>query len=61
MKIFITGATGYIGGSVAAGLISAGHEVLGLVRYGRSTVPHRSLVTSHGVSGPMADKEAGLL
>ena len=32
MKIFITGATGYIGGSVAAGLISAGHEVLGLVR-----------------------------
>ncbi len=32
MKIFLTGATGYIGGSVAAGLISAGHEVRGLVR-----------------------------
>ena len=32
MKIFVTGATGYIGGSVADGLISAGHEVLGLVR-----------------------------
>lgn len=32
MKIFLTGATGYIGGSVAAGLISAGHTVRGLVR-----------------------------
>jgi nucleoside-diphosphate-sugar epimerase len=32
MKIFVTGATGYIGGSVAAGLLSAGHEVRGLVR-----------------------------
>lgn len=32
MKIFLTGATGYIGGSVAAGLIAAGHQVRGLVR-----------------------------
>ncbi|MAG95264.1 MAG: NAD-dependent epimerase/dehydratase family protein [Alphaproteobacteria bacterium] len=32
MKIFVTGATGYIGGSVADGLISAGHEVHGLAR-----------------------------
>lgn len=32
MKIFLTGSTGYIGGSVAAGLIAAGHEVHGLVR-----------------------------
>lgn len=32
MKIFITGATGYIGGSVAACLIDAGHSVRGLVR-----------------------------
>ena len=32
MKIFITGATGYIGGSVAATMRDAGHEVLGLVR-----------------------------
>ena len=32
MKVFLTGATGYIGGSVAAGLISAGHEIHGLVR-----------------------------
>jgi nucleoside-diphosphate-sugar epimerase len=32
MKVFLTGASGYIGGSVAAALLSAGHTVLGLVR-----------------------------
>jgi nucleoside-diphosphate-sugar epimerase len=32
MKIFMTGASGYIGGSVAASLIKAGHYVMGLVR-----------------------------
>ncbi|NUA30315.1 NAD-dependent epimerase/dehydratase family protein [Cupriavidus basilensis] len=32
MQIFITGAAGFIGGSVAAHLIAAGHSVRGLVR-----------------------------
>ncbi len=32
MKIFVTGATGYIGGSIAEKLLAAGHEVTGLVR-----------------------------
>jgi nucleoside-diphosphate-sugar epimerase len=32
VKIFITGASGYIGGSVAQRLFEAGHEVVGLVR-----------------------------
>ena len=32
MRIFITGASGYIGAAVAAALARAGHEVLGLVR-----------------------------
>ncbi|MFC3747768.1 NAD-dependent epimerase/dehydratase family protein [Paenibacillus sp. GCM10012306] len=32
MKVFVTGATGYIGGSVAKVLIDAGHVVYGLVR-----------------------------
>lgn len=32
MHIFMTGATGYIGGSVAAALIAEGHKVTGLVR-----------------------------
>lgn len=32
MKVFLTGATGYIGGSVAAKLLAADHHVVGLVR-----------------------------
>ena len=32
MKIFLTGASGYIGGSVATALVNAGHAVTGLVR-----------------------------
>ena len=32
MRVFITGATGYIGGSVAERLIRSGHHVIGLVR-----------------------------
>jgi nucleoside-diphosphate-sugar epimerase len=32
VKVFMTGATGYIGGSIAAKLIANGHQVLGLVR-----------------------------
>jgi len=32
MKLFVTGASGFIGGSVATRLIQAGHEVRGLVR-----------------------------
>ncbi|GAN90120.1 NAD dependent epimerase/dehydratase [Gluconobacter frateurii M-2] len=32
MKIFITGASGYIGGSVAAYLAAKGHQIRGLIR-----------------------------
>ena len=37
MKIFITGASGYIGGSVAAALMAAGHQVSGLARSNDAT------------------------
>jgi len=32
MKIFVTGAAGFIGGSIAAGLLKADHQITGLVR-----------------------------
>ena len=32
MKIFVTGASGYIGGSIVTALVVAGHEVFGLCR-----------------------------
>ncbi|MBI2214435.1 MAG: NAD-dependent epimerase/dehydratase family protein [Acidobacteria bacterium] len=37
MKIFITGATGYIGSAVALGLRADGHDVTALARPGRDT------------------------
>jgi nucleoside-diphosphate-sugar epimerase len=56
MKIFITGATGYIGGSVAARLLADGHHVLGLARSDaaaaalrqRGIEPYAGDLTDHG-------------
>src|SRR5260370_18005318 len=55
MKIFLTGATGYIGGTVAARLLAAGHEVTGLVRSEQGAAELRR----HGIVpllGTLADR-----
>ena len=43
MKIFCTGTSGYIGGSVAAALVAAGHSVSGLVRSAKSAEQVQSI------------------
>jgi nucleoside-diphosphate-sugar epimerase len=45
MRIFLTGANGFIGGAVAVALIAAGHAVRGLVRSNTKA----DLVTPHGI------------
>jgi nucleoside-diphosphate-sugar epimerase len=45
LKIFVTGANGYIGGSVASALITDGHKVRGLVR----SKEKAAAVAAHGV------------
>ncbi|MFN3744589.1 MAG: NAD-dependent epimerase/dehydratase family protein [Hyphomicrobiaceae bacterium] len=43
MKIFCTGASGYIGGSLAQALAAAGHQVRGLVRSAESAEKIRAI------------------
>jgi nucleoside-diphosphate-sugar epimerase len=46
LRIFVTGASGYIGGSVAAALAADGHAVRGLVRSGAKA----PAVAAHGIA-----------
>ena len=56
MRLFLTGASGYIGGSIAARLVASGHSVRGLVRD-----PSRSgLLAARGIEpvpGSLADED----
>lgn len=45
MRIFLTGANGFIGGAVAVALLEAGHKIRGLVR----TREKADVVAAHGV------------
>ncbi len=51
MKIFVTGASGYIGGSVAEHLRDGGHQVLGLVRSNENA----SALRSRGIEPVLGD------
>jgi nucleoside-diphosphate-sugar epimerase len=58
MRIFLTGANGFIGGSVATTLIAAGHRVRGLVR----SRAKADVVAAHGIEAVIGSlDDAGLL
>jgi nucleoside-diphosphate-sugar epimerase len=54
MKVFVTGATGYIGGAVAMRLIAAGHEVSALVRDARKA----GLLREQGITPILGDLDS---
>ncbi|MBP1204663.1 nucleoside-diphosphate-sugar epimerase [Duganella sp. 1411] len=56
MKVFVTGAAGFIGGSIAAGLVKAGHEVVGLVRKPEQIAELQKIGVT-GVIGSLADRD----
>jgi nucleoside-diphosphate-sugar epimerase len=56
MKIFVTGAAGFIGGSIAARLADAGHQVTGLVRKPEQ-LDELAKIGVTGVIGTLDDRE----
>ena len=54
MKVFLTGASGYIGGSVAQRMVELGHEVSGLVRSRQKALQIQQL-GMHPVIGTLGD------
>ncbi|OEZ60393.1 NAD-dependent epimerase/dehydratase family protein [Duganella sp. HH105] len=56
MKVFVTGAAGFIGGSIAAGLVRAGHQVTGLVRKPEQLADLASIGVA-GVVGTLNDRD----
>ncbi|MEO5933302.1 MAG: NAD-dependent epimerase/dehydratase family protein [Duganella sp.] len=56
MKVFVTGAAGFIGGSIAAGLVEAGHEVIGLVRKPEQIAELQKIGVA-GVVGSLDDRD----
>eukprot|EP01133_Synstelium_polycarpum_P015885 gene15885-18878_t len=55
MRIFLTGAAGFIGSSIAAGLVRAGHQVTGLVRKPEQ-VAELGRIGVLGVQGELNDR-----
>ena len=56
MNVFLTGAAGFIGSSIAAGLVRAGHQVTGLVRKPEQ-VAELAKIGVLGVQGELNDRD----
>lgn len=56
MRVFLTGAAGFIGSSIAAGLVRAGHQVTGLVRKPEQ-VAELATIGVQGIVGTLDDRE----
>lgn len=56
MRVFLTGAAGFIGSSIAAGLVRAGHQVTGLVRKPEQ-VAALATIGVQGIVGTLNDRE----
>jgi len=56
MKVFVTGAAGFIGGSIAAALVRQGHEVTGLVRKPEQ-IQELNKIGVAAVVGTLTDRE----
>ena len=59
MKVFVTGASGYLGHAVAAELARAGHEVVGLI-HTQTKAPRLAADEVRPVIGDMAEPEGWL-
>jgi nucleoside-diphosphate-sugar epimerase len=57
MKILVTGATGFIGGSIVEDLVKEGHEVFALVRK-TSSIDHLANLGVKFVFGDITDKDS---
>ena len=57
MKVFVTGAAGYLGGSISQRLVAAGHEVVGLVR----SEEQAAWLESHGVTPKFGSLDDAIL